>query len=308
MVNEVELGSIDVCYQQYRMRSAMAEGALLLSIVKHGIRDPVYGIEESAGLVLLDGFKRYRCARKLGIGMMQYEQLSKDKAEGILEFIRQSTIRKGLSILEQAVLIDELQRQYGMSITQIAGYIEKSKAWVSVRSGVLKEISERVLEKIFSGEFSAYAYLYTIRPFMRVNKLSRHDVEEFVDCVSGKHLSVREIEMLARGYFQGGEEIRTQIRQGSVGWSIESMCQQHREEGGGCSEVERSMLRALEIVQRNHRRVIQQSTDKRLRSGSFCAQASLLSGSIIAELPQFGRSIQGLYDRSSEKTGDIQPS
>ena len=60
MVEQVEISSLDRRYEAYRIRSAVAEKSLLLSISSHGIREPLKGVGESR--ILLDGFKRLRCA------------------------------------------------------------------------------------------------------------------------------------------------------------------------------------------------------------------------------------------------------
>jgi len=72
-----------------------------------------------------------------------------------------------------------------------------------MRLGLLAEMSPRVREKIFSDAFRLYPYMYTLRQFMRMNGRGKQEVEEFVLALSGKKLSVRGIEQLARGYFRG---------------------------------------------------------------------------------------------------------
>jgi hypothetical protein len=78
MAEQVEMSSFDLRYEGYRMRSSGAEKALLLSILEKGIRDPLQGIDTKQSRILLDGFKRYRCANKLGIGIVPYCSLSSD--------------------------------------------------------------------------------------------------------------------------------------------------------------------------------------------------------------------------------------
>ena len=72
MVDQVEISSFDLRYEGYRIRSAGAEKALLLSISAQGIRDPLAGVDRADQRILLDGFKRYRCAIKLNIGIVPY--------------------------------------------------------------------------------------------------------------------------------------------------------------------------------------------------------------------------------------------
>ena len=102
MVEQVEISSLDLRYQDCRMRCPGAEKALLLSILDKGIRDPLQGIDTQQCRILLDGFKRYRCANKLGIGIVPYSSLSSDEATGIIELIRMSNATS-LSILVLAL-------------------------------------------------------------------------------------------------------------------------------------------------------------------------------------------------------------
>ncbi|RZB35720.1 MAG: hypothetical protein SRB2_02847 [Desulfobacteraceae bacterium Eth-SRB2] len=55
----------------------------------------------------------------------------------------------------------------------------------------------------FSGHFPVYAYMYTLRPFIRMNGINKKEVDIFVSSVAGKNLSIRDIEILAHGYFKG---------------------------------------------------------------------------------------------------------
>ena len=108
MAEQVEIASLDLRYEGFRMKSAGAEKALLLSIAEKGIRDPLQGVDTKEGRILLDGFKRFRCAQRLGIGMAPYVSMGADEALGIIELIRISNA-KSLSMLEQARFVDELK-------------------------------------------------------------------------------------------------------------------------------------------------------------------------------------------------------
>ena len=80
----------------------------MASIAQRGIEEPLEGVEVQAGRVLLNGFKRYRCARKLRLATVPYSSLGQDEAVGILSLLRTSNHR-ALSILEQAAFIAELK-------------------------------------------------------------------------------------------------------------------------------------------------------------------------------------------------------
>ncbi|MDI6795113.1 MAG: hypothetical protein QME81_19980, partial [bacterium] len=102
------------------MKQEGVEKGLLSSILEHGIREPLEGIDTKDGRILLNGFKRYRCAKKLRISIVPYTSLGSDEAMGIIQLIRISN-EKSLTILEQAALIDDLKKVHGMNVSEIAG-------------------------------------------------------------------------------------------------------------------------------------------------------------------------------------------
>jgi len=298
MVDQIEICSFDLRYEGYRIRSAGAEKALLLSISAHGIREPLQGVGKAGKRILLDGFKRLRCARKLHIGIVPYLSLADDESCGIIELIRISNT-KSLSILEQARLIDELMNVHQMCNAEIAALLERSKAWVSVRSGIISQMSQSVMNKIFNGQFPVYSFMYTLRQFMRINSVKKTEVDEFVNAVAGKHLSTRDIDLLANAYFKGPDEFREQIKNGNISWQLNRLKQSYRS-GGVCTERERQMLTALEITQKYMQRLILKCNDTRFKTNSFYAQANLLSGGILRQLDDFTQTIRQFYDRTGQ--------
>ena len=297
-IEQIEILSLDLRYENCRMKSQGAEKALLGSILENGIRDPLQGVDADEERILLDGFKRYRCAQHLGIGIVPYCSLAGDEAEGIIELLRISN-SNSLSILEQAKLIDELMSVHNMSNWEIAQALEKSKSWVSVRSGIIREMSECVRNKIFNGKFPVYSYMYTLRQFMRINCATKKDVDEFVDLAAGKHLSIRDIELLAHGYFKGSEEFREQIKSGNIAWGL-SRLKDSFANTTACTEVEKRMLKELEIIQKYMQRVTYRSKDTRFRTSSFYAQANLLAGGIVRQIEVFSKAMREFYDRSGK--------
>lgn len=295
MTQQVEISSLDLRYESFRLKSVAAERLLLNSIIEHGIKDPLQGVDVQGSLILLNGFKRIRCAKKLKIGMVPFRSLGNDEILGIIELLRISNARS-LNILEQSKLIDELKSVFKLSHSEIAGLLEKSKTWVSVRCGIIKEMGEFVMAKIFNDEFPVYSYMYTLRPFRRQNGIKPKEIDEFVSIVSGKRLSTRDIEILAHGYFNGSDAFREQIKNGSVLWGLKSL-KETSVDTTHCTEIERSMLRDLEIISKYLRRVSAKCSDKRYKTGSFFAQASLLTEGVIRQMDGFNSTIRGFYDQ-----------
>src|SRR5215469_6740376 len=221
MTRSVEFSVLDLRYQSYRMKNPAAEARLLASIAERGIEEALEGVDAAGGSILLNGFKRYRCASKLRIRMAPYASLGEDEAAAIVTLLRVSNDRS-LTILEQARFIEELRKRSAMTVADIAGRLSRSKSWVSMRLSLMAEMSAVVREKLFSGGFPVYPYMYTLRQFMRMNGVSRQDIEDFVVALAGKKLSVREIDQLAHGYFRGPASFREAIRQGHVALALYS--------------------------------------------------------------------------------------
>jgi hypothetical protein len=298
MIRQVEISSFDLRFADYRLRNQAGERILLASISEKGVREPLQGVDMESTPILLNGFKRYRCAKKLGIGILPYVSLSNDPGAGIIELLRMSN-EKGLNILEQARLITELKEGHHMSTADIASLLEKSKAWVSVRSGITKEMSGFVMEKIFREEFPAYAYMYVLRPFIRINRVKQEEIDEFVGLSAGHRLSIRDIELLANGYFKGSAEFREQLRKGDMALGLAGL-RNTTAKSHDCTAAEQSMLRDLERTQWYMRRVTVRCQEKAFTTSGFFAQANLLAGGILRQMDFFSQTVKDFHDRSGK--------
>ncbi len=298
MAREIELSTLDLRYESFRMRNEALEARLLSSIVQSGIEEPLEGVDRQGASILLNGFKRYRCARKLGIEMVPYTSLGEDEAVGIMSLLRTSN-NKTLGILEQAGFIDELKNLHRMGVAEIAAELSRSKAWVSMRLGFIGEMSAKVRQKLFAGAFPVYPYMYTLRQFMRMNGVKKSEVEDFVVALSGKRLSVRDIEQLAHGYFLGPESFREEIRRGNIALSLDRM-RQVPADRDGCNDFERALLKDLEITQKYMQRVMGKAPDRRISTRAFHAQANLLTAGILSRASAFFQTLRGLHDRSGQ--------
>lgn len=297
-MQEIELSGLDLRYEGCRLKSPLTEKSLLCSISAHGVRDPLQGVDVFGQRILLDGFKRYRCAKKLNIGSVPYTCLGDDEVCGIIDLIRISNT-KSLGILEQARLIEELKSVHKMCNSDIADLLEKSKAWVSVRSGIMGEMSACVMQKIFDGQFPVYAFMYTLRRFIRLNSVRKEEIDEFVKSVAGKHLSIRDIDILANGYFKGSAQLREQIRNGNLSWGLKRL-KEGSKPTAGCSKREQAILKALEIVSRYMHKLSIQLNDTSPMSNGFAAQANLSSGAVLRQTETFFKVLRQFYDRTGK--------
>ncbi len=298
MSREIELGSLDLSYEGFRLKAPALEERLLGSIAQRGIDEPLEGVEAKESNMLLNGFKRFRCARKLRLATVPFSSLGSDEAVGILNLLRTANNR-ALGILEQAAFIAELKNTRQMSAGQIALELSRSKSWVSMRLGLMAEMSAPVRRQLFAGAFPVYSYMYALRQFMRMNGVKPAQIEEFVLAVSGKGLSVREVEQLAHGCFRGPESFRREILKGNLALPLERM-RQVPQSSDGCNEFERVLLGDLELTQKYMQRVMGKSQDRRLESRAFHAQSHLLSAGILSRSRAFFHTLRQLHDRNGQ--------
>ena len=202
-----------------------------------------------------------------------------------------------LGILEQARFLADLLSVHGMSLAEVAQTLSRSKGWVCMRLRLLEAMSAAVEAALFGGRFPVYSYMYTLRPFMRMNAAHKGSVERFVKAVAGHRLSVRDIEMLAQAYFRGPDCLREAIEEGRLGWSLQQM-KDVPEDREGCRPLERGLLADLQGLRKCMERVMAKCGDERLASRAFFAQANLLCGGVLGILQPFSERMKAFYDRS----------
>src|SRR5271157_1079822 len=306
MANEVDLASLDLRYEGFRLKQPALEERLLASLTQHGIQEPLEGVDLPAGQaggqptkVLLNGFKRYRCARRLRLATVPFSSLGGDEATAILGLLQLSNNRS-LSILEQAAFIAELKNARGLNVAEIAAELSRSKSWVTMRLGLMAEMSQAVRQRLFAGAFPVYSFMYLMRQFMRMNGIKPEQVEAFILATSGQGLSVREVEQLAHGFFRGPDSFRQEILKGNLALPLAQM-REMPQSRDGCSEFERVLLGNLELTQKYMQRVMGKSQERqKLTSRAFHAQCHLLSAGILSRSRAFLDTLRALHDHNGQ--------
>lgn len=295
----IEIGSIDLRLEHTRHQDAATEKRLLSSIQERDILDPLTVVRGrgDASCILLDGFKRYRCAGKLGVTMVPVEYIGDDVIIGILTLLRRQESR-GTNTMEQAALIEELHKQYGMSIYDIAASLCRSPSWVSMRLGMLDELSSLVREKIMSGAFPARAYLYGLKGFTRVNKIPMQDVDACVNALSGKYLSTRDLFILSRAYFNGGESIQRLIIDGDVHRALRVLKSDAAAPDYEMSVTDRTFLEYLMDASTAINRVLHHARNIEMMTADFSNHVNLWCSSLMNIMQSFQSIITEFYERT----------
>jgi hypothetical protein len=291
---DVEISNVDLRYERCRLRDVRAERELLAEIRERGIDRPLAGVESGARLILIDGFKRFRCAQSLGMGRVPCMSLGADEAAGILELLK-GPGWKPLGFLEEARFLQELQSAHNMGLGEMATALGRSKSWASIRLTALADMSETVRDRIFRGSFPAHAYTHIVRPFTRVNGADAASVDAFVRATSGRQLSTREIARLADAYFRGPVELRREIEAGHLSMALNELAR--ATSSGGCSARERSCLKDLEQLAEAMARLSGHAADSRLNGGAFRAQAQVLLARVLECAGDFVDVVRRFHDR-----------
>lgn len=303
-MEQIEVSHIDTSYEKLRLRDKNREKVLLKSIIMHGINDPLKCIfKDNNNFILLDGFKRLRCCNRIKLSVVPVSCLGNDEVSAILHLMRMSNANN-LNILEQAGFVDELHQKHKLSVREIAHHVECSPAWVSVRLGIIHEMSDVVREAIFSGAFPVRSYMYTLRSFTRVNKISKNEIDKFVKAVSDKNLSTRNIETLVYGYFRGGKHLKEQIEKGNIPWTLKQMCRINtltEAEKTLLNEAELKTIRELEILQKYINKTGFNIKNPKLKSESFFNTAGLLIRGILSKIDDFKKNLQEFYNDTTKQ-------
>lgn len=297
-----ETGWVDLRLSHLRQRDRDAEEVLLESIRTEGIKQPlVVVLPRPNNCLLLDGFKRYRCARRLSIHVVPILAVEGDERDGLLALLRHSR-DKGLTELEHGAVVDRLHTSHGMSVSQIAVQLGCSPAWVSLRLGMVNEMSALVRRKVLSGQFPPRAYLYGVRPFTRVEGVHEKDVGRFVTAVSGRDLSTRELFLLTHAYFEGSRGVKTRIEQGDVQQVLEALKSKAVPDGGcGVQAVLDDVRSIVACMTRLTTSLEHQSLDGEVAP----LQAHLACAGLLKRISPFTRSLRRFYGRTTEAIGSV---
>lgn len=296
----LELSQLDTRFEHTRTRNVAIERNLLASITERDILDPIQVVscKDSDTYVVLDGFKRYRCALKLKMGTIPVVIIANDAAEGILTFIRRQR-HSGLNILDQAALVEELHTRYHLSVYDIAARLERAPSWVSMRLGMLKDLTPLVKKKIMSGAFPARVYLYSIKGFTRVNKVPPDRVDTFVKAVSGKKLGTRDLTILSEAFFSGSKITEQLICEGNIRQALQLIKKAPEEiEGNQLNHFQRSVLQRLKNITSDMGSLLRNYSNITYENQLFSQDVHIWSSAVQKYLDIFTLTIKELYDRS----------
>jgi hypothetical protein len=110
--------------------------------------------------------------------------------------------------VEEGWLVWELVRGVGLSTAEAGRRLERSKAWISGRLGLVESLPEAVLSGVREGKIGAYAATRHFLPFARANA---GDCEQLAVKTMEQGFRSRDVESLCRYYGTAGREGRRKM-------------------------------------------------------------------------------------------------
>lgn len=153
---EVPTDDIGDRYGNLRLINPGAYAAMERSIAQYGQVTPVVvGQPTGSKYEMVDGFKRYRASKKLGLKSLSCRVLKgKDRAlKSAMLYL--NTQISSIGDLEQGMIIQSFYKEDGLSQVEIAKLLGRHKSWVSRRLSLVERLSDEVIEQMRLGLVSS---------------------------------------------------------------------------------------------------------------------------------------------------------
>ena len=146
------LSDIGERYADLRIIVPQAERAMERSMRHYGQMTPVVvGCEDGNTYEMVDGFKRLRAGRKLGLESLQAKVLPGGQRALKVAIIHLNARTRTIADLETGMVIRSLYREDGLNQVQIAALLGRHKSFVCRRLRLIEKLNDEVLEHLKLG-------------------------------------------------------------------------------------------------------------------------------------------------------------
>lgn len=261
-----------------RIADPVAEQAMLRSMVKYGQQTPVVVCRIADGdPELLDGFKRLRAGRQLGIKELTVRTLDVGLRACKAAMLLLNRVGRPITSMEEALVVHSLCHEDGLNQVEIATLLNCHKSWVCRRLALIERLCGEAQESIRLGLLPASigAELSRLQrcnqehllAAIRKQKLTWRETREVVAALSSK--PQREHEAILKDpratVLRPDEEVFV-APAAEQGLSYPAKLLQRRLVG-----LERSCLEVTCLLSSTELRSFTEHEEKRLRAG--CARA-----------------------------------
>jgi ParB/RepB/Spo0J family partition protein len=184
-MEEIAVSEIGERYGAYRIVSPRADAAMVKSIRHYGQLSPVVCVRGEGGYELIDGFKRLRACRRLDKTTLRAKTLEVSTRVCKAAILQLNGSGRSINEMEEALVVQSLHREDGLTQTEIGVLLGRDKSWVSRRISLIERLSEEVQEDIRLG-------LITVIAGRELAKLPRGNQKEAADAILKRRYTTRE--------------------------------------------------------------------------------------------------------------------
>lgn len=191
---EVLIDDLDQRFASLRLVYPTQLERLLASVKREGIRQPVLAATEveATRRVLIDGFKRVRVARELGMTRLNASLLALDGPAALALMVRANSAQRGMSALEEGWVVRRLCRGHDLTQAKAGALLEREQSWVSHRLRLVEQLEEQLQEDLRLG-------LMTPSVARELGRLPRGEQMRTAEVVREQGLLSRQATRLVRG-------------------------------------------------------------------------------------------------------------
>ena len=148
----IATASIGERFAPLRIVEPQAERAMLHSMEKYGQLTPVAVCRIAPGeQELLDGFKRLRAARQLGLTFLSARPFDLSIRAGKATMLQLNRVGRAISGMEEALVVHSLYHEDGLNQVEIALLLNRHKSWVCRRLALIERLSDEAQQMIRLG-------------------------------------------------------------------------------------------------------------------------------------------------------------
>jgi ParB/RepB/Spo0J family partition protein len=184
-IQEIAVSEIRERYGVYRIINPRADAAMIKSIRRYGQLSPVVCVKDKDGYQMVDGFKRLRACRSLNQMTLRVRMMEVHGRVCKAAILQLNWSDRSINEMEEALVLQSLHREDGLTQVEIATLLDRDKSWVSRRISLIERLSEEVQEDIRLG-------LLSVMTSRELAKLPRGNQKEAADAILKGRYTTRE--------------------------------------------------------------------------------------------------------------------
>lgn len=182
---EIAVSEIRESYGAYRIINPRADAAMIKSIRRYGQLSAVVCVKDKDGYQMVDGFKRLRACRRLNQMTLRVRTMEVHGRVCKAAILQLNWSGRSINEMEEALVLQSLYREDGLTQIEIATLLGRDKSWVSRRISLVERLSEEVQEDIRLG-------LLPVMTSRELAKLPRGNQKEAADAILKGRYTTRE--------------------------------------------------------------------------------------------------------------------